>query len=68
MPKTPEQPTPVVEVASIPDWLQEAHKHFVETGFYRPEDMLRVLGSQREGVELRAESDWSANYPLRSLP
>ena len=57
------QPAPVVEVSPLPDWLMEAHKHFHLTGFYRPEDVQRVIGSQREGVEVRAESDWStANY------
>jgi hypothetical protein len=64
MPKT--QPAaPTVEVASVPDWLQQAYKHFQETGFYRPEDIIRVLGSQREGVELRAETEWSANWLTR---
>jgi hypothetical protein len=68
MPQTPKQPATAVEHASIPDWLQEAYKHFNETGFYRPEDIINVLGSQREGVELPAESDWCANYPLGIAP
>jgi hypothetical protein len=33
-------------------WLKEMQTHFRQTGFYRPEDLDRVLGDQRRGVSM----------------
>jgi hypothetical protein len=57
------QQVPTMEIQALPDWLLKAHEHFFQTGFYRPEDVQRVIGSQLEGVEVRAEPGWcNASY------
>jgi len=38
-----------------PDWVREMREHFHRTGFYRPEDLRRLLGDATEPVELRQE-------------
>jgi len=42
-----------------PKWVEEMHEHFRENGFYRAEDITRVLGDPRECVEVRATTDLS---------
>lgn len=56
--QTLQQAPPTLDESPLPDWLVEAHRHFYQTGFYRPEDVQRVIGSQREGVEVRVEAGW----------
>jgi hypothetical protein len=40
-----------------PRWVEEMHEHFRENGFYRAEDLQRVLGDPRECVEVKASTD-----------
>ena len=45
----------LIDIASQlhpPDWLIKMHKHYSENGFYRPEDLKRVLGDSNEGVSI----------------
>jgi hypothetical protein len=37
---------------SIPDWVREMHAYRSEHGFFRPADVLRVLGNPEKRVEL----------------
>jgi len=39
-------------------WLTEMHRHFQRTGAYRADDLQRVLGDPREGVEVEATTDF----------
>lgn len=41
---------------SEPRWVTEMHEHFQRTGFYRPQDIQRVLGDPRESVEIRLDT------------
>ena len=55
----------LIERLSPPQWVQEMHKHFRENGFYRAEDLQRVLGDPRECVQVQASTDLiqlSRNY------
>lgn len=47
-----ERQAPVVEPASGAAWVMEMHAHFHQTGFYRSEDVQRVLGDQRHHVDI----------------
>ena len=40
----------------VPLWVREMHEYFRRTGFYRPEDLQRVLGDPRESVQVRVET------------
>lgn len=42
-----------------PKWVEDMHEHFRETGFFRSEDLQRVLGDQLERVELPASTGMS---------
>ena len=47
----------LIESLSPPQWVQEMHKYFRENGFYRAEDLQRVLGDPRECVHVQASTD-----------
>ncbi|HEV8621126.1 MAG TPA: hypothetical protein VGQ79_08900 [Nitrospiraceae bacterium] len=49
--------TQPVERLLPPQWVQDMHKHFGENGFYRAEDLQRVLGDPRESVQVKASND-----------
>jgi len=38
-----------------PEWLLDMHDHYAETGSFRTEDILRVLGDPKKGVEMASE-------------
>jgi len=40
-----------------PNWIEEMHAHYRNTGTYRMSDMHRVLGDQSKSVELEARTD-----------
>lgn len=42
---------------ATPKWLEDMHKHFGEKGFYRTEDLQRVLGDPSEPVQISATTD-----------
>lgn len=42
---------------AIPAWVQEMHEHFREHGFYRAEDLQRVLGDPTVRVEMPATTE-----------
>jgi len=33
-----------------PDWVREARAHYEKTGFFRPEDLFRLLGDPARGI------------------
>jgi hypothetical protein len=41
-------------------WLREMQSHFSRTGFYRPEDLNRVLGDPRQGVSMPVSNNQAA--------
>ena len=38
--------------AHPPEWLLDMHDHYAQTGSFRTEDVVRVLGDPRKGVEM----------------
>lgn len=42
------------ERSPLPQWVEEMHRYFRENGFYRTEDLQRVLGDPRESVHIQA--------------
>lgn len=40
-----------------PDWVRDMHGHFQAHGYYRPEDLQRVLGDPRDRVECVVMND-----------
>jgi hypothetical protein len=38
-------------------WVSEMHMHFNQTGFYRAQDVRRVLGDQQQSVTIRPATD-----------
>jgi len=48
-------------VAAVPEWVSKMQQHFREHGFYRPEDLDRVLGSPQTHVEVQVSNTNGAN-------
>jgi hypothetical protein len=44
-----------LEQSEPPQWVREMREHFHQTGYYRPEDLYRVLGDPTDRVELRPD-------------
>jgi hypothetical protein len=42
---------------SEPDWVIKMREHYVRTGFYRAEDVTRVLGDPRQPFVGRGRDD-----------
>lgn len=47
-----------------PAWMKDMHEHFRDKGFFRPEDIRRVLGNQAEGVSMPRDPDAVASLFL----
>jgi hypothetical protein len=45
-----------------PMWVQEMHAHYREHGFYRPEDLTRVLGDPTKSVGGHTSPEFVATY------
>jgi hypothetical protein len=43
-----------------PEWLKDMRAHYNETGFYRAEDIQRVLGDPRDGVGMTVSTELAA--------
>jgi hypothetical protein len=52
---------------SPPEWLLEMHDHYAETGAFRVEDVLRVLGDPKKGVDMASEESARAFFGLSDL-
>lgn len=50
------------EDQNMPKWVSDMHAHFDSTGYYRPQDLRRVLGDQRETVAAATNKDPFANF------
>jgi hypothetical protein len=50
-----------------PEWVVNMHKHYNEHGFYRPEDLQRVLGDQTRGVSVPRTTQEARDYLLGKL-
>ena len=70
-----DEPVRVAErPASDPKWVAEMQDHFQRRGFYRAEDLERVLGDPRSHVRVKTTTDpanflglrWSSVVPLAS--
>lgn len=45
----------MLQMASPPKWLVDMHDHYEKVGSFRTEDILRVLGDPRKGVDMASE-------------
>ena len=49
----PEEPARVPSMEElVPEWVREMHAYRNKHGFYRPEDVFRVLGDPQKRVEI----------------
>ena len=48
-----------------PDWIRQMNDHFVKEGWFRPSDLLRLLGDPNESVEVRTGEDAISNLMLK---
>ena len=51
--------------APEPDWIREMNEHYAKEGWFRPSDLLRLLGDPSEGVEVRTEQNAIINLLLK---
>lgn len=62
---TPDQIEEKLSQASEPDWIREMNEHFQKEGWFRPSDLLRLLGDPSEGVEVRTEESTISSLLLK---
>ena len=48
-------------LANTPEarWIRQMRDHYAKTGSYRPEDLLRLLGDPKRGVEMSPQPSLS---------
>lgn len=44
------------------DWVREMQEHFQSTGYYRPEDLRRLLGDPNRAVEVGSKVSFSSFF------
>jgi hypothetical protein len=44
----------------VPEWVKEMHAYRNKHGFYRPEDVFRVLGDPQKRVEIPSADEMTA--------
>jgi hypothetical protein len=47
---------------AAPEWMQGMFEHFNETGAYRAEDIQRILGDPRQGVQIAIAPSMEFTY------
>jgi hypothetical protein len=48
--------------AGEPAWIREMKKHFLRKGYFRAEDLRRLLGDPCKGVEMSAGESVAAHF------
>jgi hypothetical protein len=57
----PEEPATVSSMEElVPEWVREMHAYRNKHGFYRPEDVFRVLGDPQKRVEIPSADEMTA--------
>jgi hypothetical protein len=49
-----------------PEWVREMKEHYAKTGTYRAEDVRRVLGDPRRGVEMSPRASVPEHFLRKS--
>jgi len=57
----------LIEKVGPPDWINEMHDFFNKHGYFRTEDLSRVLGSQTRGVSVPQNDKEVLKYFLESV-
>jgi hypothetical protein len=55
---------PLEEQPSPPEWVILAQAHFAATGAYRSSDVQRLLGDQKQSVDVSPKSDATVSADL----
>lgn len=45
------------QLPSAPEWVTKAQAHFASTGSYRPSDIQRLLGDQKQSIEVSPKTE-----------
>ena len=48
---------PLEQAVGTPEWVMRMRAHFQQTGFYRADDVRRLLGDPRRHVDLASNPD-----------
>jgi hypothetical protein len=49
------------------EWVQQMHEHYRRAGYYRPQDLERVLGDPRQKFEGKASDNLLAASKIAGL-
>lgn len=60
-----QQSSAVPEPVSEPKWVEEMHGYYQQNGFYRAQDLQRVLGDPREHVTLQTSDEEPINFTVK---
>lgn len=58
---------PVHDQPTSPDWVNDMHDYFRNNGFFRAEDLRRVLGDPRDRVELGPTTEFPLNLDTEKI-
>ena len=48
-----------------PEWVEKMHEHYRQNGYYRAQDLERVLGDPREHLELKTSDEEPINFIVK---
>ena len=54
----------MLQNASPPTWLLDMYDHYAKVGSFRTEDILRVLGDPRKGVDMASEDQAKSLFKI----
>jgi len=54
----------MLQTTTPPKWLRDMHEHYATVGSFRTEDILRVLGNPRTGVDMGSEERAKAAFGI----
>jgi hypothetical protein len=57
----------LVEKIGLPDGVVEMHRYYKDNGFFKNEDILKVLGDPCKGVSMPKSEEEARNYFLSSI-
>ena len=63
--KPKQQTIAVGEPPSEPKWINEMHDHYRQNGFYRAQDLEKVLGNPRDHVAVRPSDEDPINFIVK---
>lgn len=60
-----QKPSDAQTLPAESEWVEEMHEHYRQNGFYRAQDLERVLGDPREHLEVKTSDEEPINFIVK---